>query len=111
MWDDACFNRTVAVQTPTAANLDQLLAADPAAELVGPFAAGDADTESVTVRNAFFIPNRYMAILLDDHLSPHQAWQRIRGFSSPTVWRKSASRPSTGYVLRSHDVPPTKTVP
>jgi hypothetical protein len=79
IWDDACFNRAVAVQTPTAANLDQLLAADPAAELVGPFAAGDADTESVTVRNAVFIPNRYMAILLDDHLSPRQAWQRIRG--------------------------------
>jgi hypothetical protein len=79
VWDDTYFNRAPAVQVPTAANLDQLLAANPAAELVGPFAAGDADTESLTVRNVVFIPNRYMAMLLDDNMSPREAWQQIRG--------------------------------
>jgi len=64
---------------PTADNLDQLLAADPNAEMVGPFAAGDADTEQLTVRFAVFVPNRHMAMLLDDHMTPREAWQRIRG--------------------------------
>ncbi len=65
------------MQVPTAANLDQLLAADPALELVGPFAAGDQDAESLTVRNAVYIPNRYMTMLLGDTMTPRQAWARV----------------------------------
>jgi hypothetical protein len=79
VWDDTYFNRVAAVQVPTAANLDQLLAADPAAQLVGPFAAGTADTEAVTVRTSVFLPNRYMSMLLDDNMSPRQAWEQVRG--------------------------------
>jgi hypothetical protein len=79
VWDDAYFARNAAVQVPTAANMDQLLAAGPAAELVGPFAAGDPDTEPLIVRNSVFVPNRYMTMLLDDAMTPRQAWDRIRG--------------------------------
>jgi hypothetical protein len=82
VWDDTYFNRVAAVQVPTAANLDQLLAADPTAELVGPFAAGTADTadtEAETVRMLVFLPNRYMSMLLDDNLSRRQVWEQVRG--------------------------------
>ena len=79
VWGENKFHQATAIQVPTADNLDQLLAAAPDAEMVGPFAAGDPDTEQLTVRYAVFVPNRYMAILLDDHLTPRQAWQRIRG--------------------------------
>lgn len=79
VWAETQFHQATAMQVPTADGLDQLLATDPNTELVGPFAAGDPDTEQLTVRFAAFIPNRYMVILLNDHLTPRQAWQRIRG--------------------------------
>jgi hypothetical protein len=79
VWDDNYFARNAAVQVPTAANMDQLLAAAPAAELVGPFVAGDPDTEVLVVRNSVYVPNRYMTMLLDDAMTPRQAWGRIRG--------------------------------
>jgi hypothetical protein len=79
VWDDAYFARNAAVQVPTAANMDQLLAADPALELVGPFAAGDQDTESLTVRNSVYIPNLHMTMSLGDTMTPRQAWARVRG--------------------------------
>lgn len=79
VWADDYFNRTNDVQVPTAAYMDQLLAADPALTQVGPFAAGTADTEPVNTRFCMFIPNRYMTLLLDDSMSPRQAWMVIRG--------------------------------
>jgi hypothetical protein len=79
IWADKYFNRTNDTQVPTAAYMDQLLAADPALQQVGTFVAGTADTEAVNTRFCMFIPNRYMTMLLDDGLTPRQAWQRIRG--------------------------------
>jgi hypothetical protein len=79
VWDDAYFARNAAVQVPTAANMDQLLAADPVLELVGPFAAGDQDTEVLTVRNSVYVPNRHMTMSLSDAMTPRQAWARVRG--------------------------------
>jgi hypothetical protein len=79
VWDDTCFARNAGVQVPTAANMDQLLAADPALESVGPFAAGDQGTEALTVRNSVHVPNRCMTMLLSDAMTPRQAWARVRG--------------------------------
>ena len=48
-------------------------------QLVGPFAAGTADTEAVNTRYCMFIPNPYLTMLLDDCLTPHEAWMQLQG--------------------------------
>lgn len=73
------FNRTGVVQAPTTAHLDQLLAADADAPLVGPFAAGEADTEPLETRNCMYIPLRYANLLLNEAVTPRVAYQRIHG--------------------------------
>ena len=79
IWRQDYFEAAPNTQVPTSAYLDQLLAADPNLETVGPFTAGTPDTEQVQTRMSLFVPNRYMTILLDDVLTPRQAWTRIRG--------------------------------
>jgi hypothetical protein len=65
------------VQVPTVAKLQQLLQDDLDAQLVGPFAAGDDDTEPVHVRKCVWIPNRYALLVFADGASPRVAWERI----------------------------------
>jgi hypothetical protein len=65
------------VQVPTVAKLQQLLQDDPDAQSVGPFAAGDDDTEPVHVRKCVWIPNRYALLIFGDGVSPRVAWERI----------------------------------
>jgi hypothetical protein len=65
------------VQVPTVAKLQQLLQDDPDAQSVGPFAAGDDDTEPVHVRKCVWIPNRYALLVFGDEASPRVAWERI----------------------------------
>jgi hypothetical protein len=76
---DDIFNRTGVVQAPTSALLDQLLAADADAPLVGPFAAGAADTEALETRYGMFIPLMYANLLLNEAVPPRVAYQRIHG--------------------------------
>jgi hypothetical protein len=92
VWDDTYLNWVAAVQIPTAANLDQLLVADPVAQLVGPFAAGTADTEAVAVRTSVYLPNRYMSMLLDDSMTPRHAWEQVRGALVTDVGRMRNKR-------------------
>ena len=79
VWSDSYFNQVGDTQVPTSAYMDQLLAADPALQQVGPFAAGTADTEVVNTRYCMFIPNPYLTMLLDDCLTPREAWMQLRG--------------------------------
>jgi hypothetical protein len=65
------------VQVPTVAKLQQLLQDDPDAQSVGPFAAGDDDTEPVHVRKCVWIPNRYALLVFGDGASPRVAWEII----------------------------------
>jgi len=79
VWADDYFTRAGNVQVPTSAHMDQLLATDPNATQVGPFPAGTVDTEMINTRYGMYIPNRYMTLLLDDGMTPREAWQRVRG--------------------------------
>ena len=79
VWEDGYFTQAGAVIVPTAAAMDLLLNADPMATMVGPFAAGDPDTESVNVQKCMYIPNRFLPLLLNNSLTPREAWQQIRG--------------------------------
>jgi hypothetical protein len=74
---DMMFNQTNVVQVPTAGRITQLIAADPAAELFGPFAAGDPDVEPVTTRQLIIVPNRYAAPFLITGMKPKQAYQAL----------------------------------
>ena len=79
LFDGTSYQLTPPTQVPTPAYLDQLLAADPALAMVGPFAAGTADTEEVITRHALYVPNKYFAMLMGPGMTPREAWNRIRG--------------------------------
>jgi hypothetical protein len=66
-----------AVQVYTVAKLQQLSQDNPDAQLVGPFTAGDDDTEPVHVCKCVWIPNRYALLVFGDGVSPRLAWERI----------------------------------
>jgi len=74
---DTMFNQTNVVQTPTAGRLAQLITADPAAELFGPFNAGDADTVPLTTRQLIIVPNKYVTPFLNNGMTPKQAYQLL----------------------------------
>lgn len=78
-WNNNHYHQAAMVQVPTAAAIDQLLAADPAVQVLGPFQAGAPDTEGVQVRYTQYIPNRYLALLLGESFTPREAWITIRG--------------------------------
>ena len=61
----------------TRAAIDTALAGDPAAELLGPFAAVDADTELVRVRRTCFVPPAFVPAFLASQLTPKEAWQQV----------------------------------
>ena len=64
---------------PTAATIDTVFAAQPEAELLGPYAQADAGTELIKVRRTCFVPPRYVPLLLAGPITPREAWERIRG--------------------------------
>jgi hypothetical protein len=67
------------VPGPPDAVLDQLLAADPALSLVGPFGNEDAGTDVVRVRQAMLVPFRYVRLLLERPLTLREAWVQVAG--------------------------------
>jgi len=72
---DTMFNQTNIVQAPTPGRLAQLMTAEPAAELFGPFNAGDADTVPLITRQLMIVPNKYITPFLTTGLKPKQAYQ------------------------------------
>lgn len=65
------------VRVLTVEALHQHLAGNPNDQMVGPFAAGDANTEEVGTRPCTFIPFRYVALLLNTNLPPREAFLRL----------------------------------
>jgi hypothetical protein len=76
---DAHFNQSTVVQTPTDGLLAQLIAADPDAEVFGPYAAGDADTLPTIIRPVIVVPNRYALPFLTQGMVPKAAYQALGG--------------------------------
>jgi hypothetical protein len=67
------------IRVPTIVMMDQLLAQDPATQFVGAFANGDAGTEVIRAHRTMVVPHRYGTILLENSLSPREAWIRLKG--------------------------------
>jgi hypothetical protein len=67
------------LRIPTAAFLDEAFAGDPHVQTVGPFVEGDAGTEVARTRQYMYVPPKYVPILLEQRLSPREAWTRVQG--------------------------------
>jgi hypothetical protein len=76
---DTLYNQLPVTQVPSAGLLQQLIAADPAAEMFGPFPAGTADVDPVTTRQLIVVPNRYTTPLLCVGMAPKAAYLSISG--------------------------------
>jgi len=76
---DTGFNQTAVVQAPTAALIQQGLAADPAATLLGPYAAGTQDVDPVVTRPLMIVPNRYAALFVTQGMTPKEAFLALEG--------------------------------
>ena len=58
----------------TVALIDDAFAVDPNVQMVGPFAIGDAGTERVRVRRSVYVPPMFVSLLLDEEMTPRDAW-------------------------------------
>jgi hypothetical protein len=76
---DNVFNQVGPVQVPEVGLITQGFAADPAAESLGPFAAGTADVSPVTTRQAMIVPNKYASLFLADGMKPKAAYLALSG--------------------------------
>ena len=78
-WQLQYFHQTVNIRVPTVDAMDNALANDNEATLLlGPFAAGDADTEILRVRNTCFVPPAYVPLFLAESMTPRQAWETVK---------------------------------
>ena len=73
------FNLTPVITVPTAANIHALLAADLNCNVLGPFAAGGADTLEIRTRFVMAIPNKYVGLFLSqpDGVRPRYYFETI----------------------------------
>jgi hypothetical protein len=71
------FSRTANFRVPSGQLIDAEFAADPQLATLGPYVAGDADTEIITSRNMVGIPHRYMRHFIPGPLTPRQAWEIV----------------------------------
>ena len=76
---DNWFNQTAPAQVPTHGLLAQEMAADPNAEVFGPYPAGQADVDPITTRQIILVPNMYATPFLTAGLAPRAAYQILYG--------------------------------
>jgi hypothetical protein len=70
---------TVVYRPSTSARIDELLAAAPDAELLGPFVVTDAQVRRSSTRNMMYVPPRYVPIVAARRLTPRQLWTDLVG--------------------------------
>ena len=58
------FNLTQVITVPTTAGIAARIAAEPQVSIMGPYAAGDAETQEIRTRNLTAIPNKYVSLFL-----------------------------------------------
>jgi hypothetical protein len=97
------------VQVPTVVMMDQLLGQDPDAQFVGPFGNGDAGTEVVRTRRTMAVPPRFVTILLENSLSPRDAWIRLKG-AIETAGQMAACEPLIDWLRVALTRPAANTV-
>ena len=77
---DDVFNLSTQVQVPTLMSAKILLAADATLEFFGPYAAGDADTETVRTRKVCILPAKYLGYFLshEEGVTPRQFLEEMQ---------------------------------
>ena len=82
---------------PTLGNVNHLLSGNPTVEVLGPFTAGDPDTEPLKCRKMVPVPAAYLHLLLDRTLTPRQLWEQVGGAISRTPRKWSVGCCSIGF--------------
>ena len=78
-WENLYFHLAAQVRVPEINEVDVMLAADPTAEMLGPFNVGDAGTELVRVRTSVYIPPPLVGAILTTPMTPRRAWTVLGG--------------------------------
>ena len=55
------------------------MAVDANVQMMGPFADGDAGTDEVHVRNTVYLPPMFVSLMLEEEMTPRDAWYRLAG--------------------------------
>ena len=78
VFPDSAFTQTNQLRLPTQALVDTALGLDVDPDItLGPFNAGDADTELVRLRHTCFVPAPYVSLFLTKPLTPREAWETV----------------------------------
>jgi hypothetical protein len=76
VWAQNYFHQTAVMRVQHQDAFNQALLADPAAVLFGPFGPGDAAiTDTYRVRNAAYVPHKYVNLFLGQDLPPRTAYE------------------------------------
>ena len=77
-WPDNAFTRTVQVRVPTVAAMEAQFIAAMGADCVGPYAAGDANTEELQTWLMFPVPPLYAEFVMQwQTFMPRQLWSDL----------------------------------
>jgi len=79
VWPRSMYHQSNNMLVPTAAQLDNLIAANPNAELFGPFLANDPNAELIRTRNCCMVPTAYIPLVIDRSHTPKELWTTLRG--------------------------------
>jgi hypothetical protein len=75
---DSFFDNTGAVRMPTVNTFGAAMAALPANQArIGPYVAGDANTENIYSRRAIIVPHAYVPLMFGRVLTPREAWEQV----------------------------------
>ena len=59
--------------------IDAAMDDDPNLDILGSFAADDADVDAIRVRKTIYLPFPLVGIFLERDLTPVEAWSHLRG--------------------------------
>ena len=76
-WDSDYFRQGNNTRVLTATEISNQYAADPNANILGPYTNADADTANVVCRRTCFVPPPYVGLFLGGPLTPREAWDVV----------------------------------
>jgi hypothetical protein len=79
VWPRTMYHQSNNMLVPSAAQLDNLIAADPNEDLFGPFEAADPNVELIRTRNCCLVPTAYIPLVIDQAHTPKELWATLRG--------------------------------
>ena len=79
VWEPTYLYVAPAVYVLSDAAIDTYLSGDANITLLAPYDAGDTGVEIICCRKTVYVPTHYVGLLLCAHLTPVEAWNRLRG--------------------------------